>query len=1002
MEHTLKIFSLGGLQIHLSGQPMLRLPSRKACAILVYLSAKEDPQPREILADLLWENKSQTRAMSNLRVELSTLRKHFNQFLDIQRDSVAINENGNTWFDAIAFENKLVVNDFAGAAALYKGDFLEGFHVHAAPEFEHWIVIQRERLRLSFIDALQHLVNQHIKDETYVEGLRYARQLIELNPLMESAHRQMMRLLAMTDQREAALKHYEALRHILLDELGEEPSEETKELHQKISARRIGFETLSDRPRHNLPEKLTPFFGREAELSKIEEWLGDPTSRLLTVVGPGGIGKSRLAIEAARKQLEKFKNGVFHVSLEGMENPDAITQALAKSMKLTFYRGPEPKMQLLEFLQDKEILFVLDNFEHLLEGAPLILEILENSINIQVLATSREKLSLQGESIFEVQGLKLPPETVTENVGEFSSVQLFLHRAQQVFSKINQETDSLGEIASICRLVEGMPLAIELASAWMGVLSPDEIKAELERNIDFLTIDFQGLPDRHRSIRAVFDHSWSRLNEEERSVLKKLSVFRGGFTKDAAISVTGASYRILLNLINKSLLSRNGSDRLGLHELLRQYLDEKLNETPDVKEAVRDAHSRYYMIFLHHNEQRIFAGYKEEVLRELENIRGSWRRAVDSHFLSEMKHANISMICLYESQGWYQEGLDIYTLGVEELSTLDDDPETNIARAVLQVGEGWFTARLGKYEKGGKLITESQSHLRQLGANYELALTNYYAIWLTDIRYWEYPRIEKLIKESINLLRDTSPSFLIADFLLANGEFALNSGYLEEGKRGIKEALEIYRRIDHPSGIANVLILLGEIAQGSGDLPEAKSLYEESLLQFETIGWQVSVGDLLRRLGGISYDMRDFDEALTYFYQCLEKYIDSGPKHYVGLAYAKLANVYLEMAIHDDAKSMIIRSMQIFRDTDYPGYALDTIAVLAKWFNLTGELENATRLASLAAEHPRARKSAHELTKRVLADIGEIELGVVAPLEIENPQDLSELFSRFLVEVEGT
>jgi predicted ATPase/DNA-binding SARP family transcriptional activator len=1003
MEHTLKIFSLGGLQIHLSGQPLLRLPSRKACAILVYLSAREDPQPREILADMLWENKSQTRAMSNLRVELTTLRKHFNHFVDIQRDSVATNKNADIWFDAVAFENKLDAVDLDSAVELYRGDFLEGFHVRAAPEFEHWIVMQRERLRLSTIDVLQQLISQQMKSEEYRKGLGYARRLIELNPLMESAHRQMMRLLAMTDQREAALKQYEAFRQILLDEFGEEPSEETRQLRQKISARRIRIEIPSDRPRHNLPEKLTPFFGRESELSKIEEWLRDPTARLLTVVGTGGIGKSRLAIEAARTQLGKFKNGIFHVSLEDMENPDAITHAVAKSLKLTFSQSPEPKVQLLEFLQEKEILLVLDNFEHLLEGAALVMEIIENSPSIHVLATSREKLNLQGENIFNVQGLKVPPETVTGNARSFSSVQLFLHGGREVFSKNNQEMDSLNEIAKICRIVEGMPLAIELASPWMGVLSPDEIREELERNIDFLSIEIQGLPDRHRSMRAVFDHSWSRLKEEERDVLKKLSVFRGGFTKDAALSVTGASYRILLSLIDKSLVSRDGSDRLGLHELLRQYLDEKLNETPDEKVAARDAHRRYYTILLHHLKERIAAGHKEEALREVENLHRSWQRTFDRHFLTEMKYADVSMVWLYEFQDWHQEGLDIYTQAVEELPTLEDDAASKIIRTVLQIGMGWFTAQLGDYEKAKELITESRSQLLQLGAKYGLTMNNFQAVWLTDIRYWEYPRIEKLLHTSITLTScETSLPFLVADSLALNKDLAIAKGDLEEGRHIINEALEIYRRIDHPRGIAAVLELLGEIAQQLGDHPEAKSLYQESLFHYETIESQISVGDILRRLGGISFEMGNIDEALTYYNQCLEKYKDSGPVHRVGLAYAKLANLYLEMSNFDKAKSMIVQSSQIFRDTDYPRYALDTIAVLAKWYNITGNLENAIGFAAIAVVNPHTRKSARVLAKSVLAEIGEIDRDVVSPLEIEDPHDLSGLFTRFLVEVEGT
>jgi predicted ATPase len=377
--------------------------------------------------------------------------------------------------------------------------------------------------------------------------------------------------------------------------------------------------------------------GREAELAEIARRLQDPACRLLTLVGPGGAGKTRLAQEAAADQLNRFEHGVCWVSLASLQSIQAIVPAVAQALDLFCYGQGEPRQQLLDYLREKSVLLVLDSFEHLLGGLSWVVDILETAPKVKTLITSRFRLNMQGAYLLPIAGLNCPalPHPVmtkpianvpkepvqltrgassasellrdvgqaSEGATQYSGIKLFLHGVYRVRPDFRATAGELADVAHICRLLQGVPLALLLAAAWAKMLTPAEILAHLSGDdgdsLDFLAADWPDVPSRQRSIRAVFDRSWNLLSEREREIFSALSVFRGGFTRWAAQQVSGASLRELMALVDKSLLQWAPEGRYEIHELLRRYAAEKLEQAPVASAKARDRYNVCYADPLH-------------------------------------------------------------------------------------------------------------------------------------------------------------------------------------------------------------------------------------------------------------------------------------------------------------------------------------------------------------------------------------------------------------------
>jgi len=659
MPEMLELVLLGAPEIRCDGAPVTALKSSKAQALLCYLAVTGQPHTRAALAGLLWGDMPEAKARMNLSQALSTLRRFFADHLTITRQTVAFERSSDARLDVDIFEGRVRGRRSASniptlqeAVELYRGDFLDGLHVRDAPEFEVWVLGQRAHLRELALQALRRLAIHYAGqgEAGWPAAIEYTTRLLTLEPWQEEAHRELMRLLALSGQRSAALVQYEHCRQILADELDVEPAAETTALYDRIregtltpeavgepfgGASPLLTRSLSGRapPRHNLPAQITPFVGRETELAELAGLLADPAIRLVTIYGAGGMGKTRLAIEAAFAQLTQFEQGVFFVPLASLDHTTQLLGTIAETLGFSFPESRDQQQQLLDFLQPQSLLLVLDNFEHLLPDTTLVTNMLQAAPGLQILVTSRARLHLQGEQLFPIGGIDVPQKAMSpEKTIQTGAVKLFVQSARRVQRDFTLTEENLPAVVRICRLVEGMPLAILLAVAWTETIPPARIEREITRSLDFLEMQYQDVPERHWSIGAVFDQSWKLMTEQEQQVFQALSVFRGGFTHEAAQEVTRTSLQTLRSFANKSLVNRTAPDRYQIHELLRQYAAGKLHQTPTAYGAARDAHGTYYCSFLQRwagdlkTARRLTA--LETIRAESDNARAAWNWAI--------------------------------------------------------------------------------------------------------------------------------------------------------------------------------------------------------------------------------------------------------------------------------------------------------------------------------------------------------------------------------------
>lgn len=988
---SLSISLLGVPQVCLAGKPV-ELKPRKALALLAYLACTEVDQSRDTLVALLWPESDQTHARAALRSVLWALNRALGKpRLEVTSERIALNTRelvlDVSRFEALVAQVRAHASEhredvpctacaatLAEAVDLYRGEFLTGFSLGDCPEFETWQRLQAESLSVAYTQVLTDLVRAAVAAGDFARATEYLQRQLARDPLDEMAHYQLMRIHARVGQRSSALRQYEICRDMLWAELGIEPGEAVQELYRALRDGAAGSmpagpspPIASPAPFVRLPALITSLVGREAELEAIAQRVERAECRLLTITGPGGVGKTHLATAIAHQisqdQRGSFADGIAFVALDALQDADELLSALASAIGFSFQTHGDQAQQLLAFLRDKHMLLLLDNFESVLEGVPLIAAVLRHTTSIRMLVTSRERLQLDGEWVYEIRNLEVPDLAgPVEAVASCASVRMFVQEAGRHLAGF-QAYHHLPDIARICVLVEGFPLALKLAAAWVRVIDCGEIAAELEASLDFLAASARDVPERHTSLRATFDYTWRRLSDEERRAFRCLSVFRGGFSREASVAIADVSLQVLSGLLDKSLLYRRNTRSYGMLEVLRYYAEEQLQAAGEVG-VVRDRHSRYFAEWVGAQDGRLGGAGRlsalAEIGQEIENVRWAWDWA-----LTQKQHINIKammagLFAFYDDRCRFKEGAVAFNTLMDWHSGGDSVPEL---QAWALAYHGWFVFHLGEAVEGEAQLVRAleifrawdlvigitfcldrlgaialhrsdypavEAHCREaLTLAYRLELdseaaNSLFALSWVSMHRGEYAEARRRGEEALVLAQAAGLAKLEADGLRQLGNVSFVSGAYREAETAYRRALDRYRHLDYRWGEAMTLNNLGLVTGKLGDAPreayERALAYGEQALQiYREVGDRQRAGQALNNLGLTNSRLGRYMTSLAYYGEALEISWALGDRHGTAAAVSNKGLVLVDLGDYEGALPLFEEALALYRETSARG-----------------------------------------------------------------------------------
>ncbi len=786
---TLKLFTLGTLSITVDDVPLARLTNQKAQALLVYLLCQRDALfSRDHLQTLLWSDKPLRKGRNSLRQTLYHLQQTLPpDTLILEQLNIGFNRACDHWFD---------IDHAQVDPAYYRGEFLQGFVLRGADVWDEWLAIQRESVSADLIQKWEQSAENH------PNPIPLLQRVIALNPYREQPHRRLMALHLRNGDRAAAIAQYETLAALLADEIGVEPAAETQALYRRA---------MTAAPAHNLPHPatLTPFIGRTQALSDLQTLLRDAQTRLITLLGLGGVGKTRLALTCAAANSDHFADGVCLVDLT---HADTLTIPLANALGIQLSGQDSAETQLLAYLKERHLLLLLDNFEavHATPTLSFIQQILRAAPQVTLLITSRERLRLHLEQVYRVDGLGVEDEAVA----------LFEQVARRVEFQFSAEIQPMRRI---CELVEGMPLAIELAAAWTSDLSCQSIADQIARDLAILRSTYHDTPERHHSLRVVFQHTWRRLDPHQQTVFRALTILHAGFDATAAQVIASASPATLRALTDKALLQPLGDNRFRIHERLRQFVQTEWQE-PHTINLLRDRHADYYSDWLAQRRDQTNGRAAKAVFAQLDgrfaNVVAAWRWAVQSVNRLWIER-NLPILPSYlQAMGRQVELIDLLETGIAAVSTLPTD-DTNQR----------LLARL----------------LRALG--------------LTQRQIGRFVAADQSLQQAIHYAQQIEDLLLTARCRGDHAAVQAELGQLDRAVLTYDALIDLFRQLDNNRYRLIALISKGLIERRLGDYPAADTTLTHAVALAEQLDFAQLTASAYNSLAAVALSLGEYDRA---------------------------------------------------------------------------------------------------------------------------------------------
>lgn len=1023
----LRFYLLGGSQISRDDRQLAPLLSAKSRALLCYLGMLGRPQPRMALASLFWGEKSDAQALVNLRQAVHQIREVLPGAILSTRTSVGIAPGQPTSIDTQLFAQQAILGLTGDQAALraaldlYQGDLLADLYIGEAPAFDEWVYHEREWLRGLAIRGLRAIVAHAVAQREISAGLHYARRLLTLEPWLEEAHRQLIQLLDWDGQTGAAIAQYERCRRLLAAELGVVPGAETEALYQAIRARHnppaAPVWAIRAAPRHNLPAQVTSFVGREDELADLARRLRPPASvdparppaRLITLTGTGGVGKTRLALQVAEALRDAFPQGVYLVELAPLADPAHLPAAVAAALGLSDRASRALPDQLADYLADRRVLLILDNCEHLLDAcAQLANMLLRACPGLYLLATSREALLAAGERRYPVRPLPIPDQGQLPALAT-AAAQLFIERAMALEPDLAIAEPEALAIAQICRRLDGLPLAIELAAAQIVAMPLDQIAARIGAPLDLLVSQRRTPEPRHQTLYNLIAWSVGMLSAAERALFYRLAVFAGGWTEASCAAICAdppggaiAAQQVpelLHALAEKSLVLRSapaaaegrqppGPDAGGRYDLLetiRQYAGEQLRQSGE-EQAIRARHLAHFLALAEAAEIELTGprqkAWLDRLDADLDNIRVAlaWARETNPDDGGRLAGA---LGQFWQARGHFSEGRAALDQALAAASPL---PSRWRARALSWGGR--LANRFAERERSMALLGEGLAMSRAVGdlAGAAMALNflgvvvestgafaeaqrmfeESLALYRSIEHHWgctlvlinlaqgarvrsDYGATRRYAEESLRLQRQIGDQRGIGLSLDALGEVATIQGDFATAQRDLDEALAIQQTIGDRQGIVYSLTDLGQLALMRGDLAAARSWLEQSLTLKRELGSKADIACSLCYLGAVALAEGQAEAARQLLEQSLAMQQQVGIQSDIAYTRYYLGLAALALGDLDEAHQQLDQSLEIQREVRDRNCVAACLVGLGELAIRAGAIEQGVRLTAAAA-----------------------------------------------------
>jgi predicted ATPase/DNA-binding SARP family transcriptional activator len=971
MGEQLVVGLLGEPRFSVGATPIL-CTSKKALGLFAYLLLSGKPRSRRELAALFWGRGDEEGARTNLRTALHRLPEPLARCLVIDRDAIGIAASTAplldvTRFEALATEESL--ERLEDAAALYRGELLEAFDAGATADYDDWLHAARTQLRQVAHTVFDGVITRRAQRAALdaaratterESALATARRWASLMPGVEAAHRWLMQLYIDMGQRDAALAQYALCQRELAVTQGRAPSRETRDLYAAAlgtGATAIRAEEKQGAALVRAPATIeqygvaaTSFVGRVEELAELDRLLSEPHVRLVTLHGLGGAGKTRLAHALAAQIGDRFAQGVSWIALDAVASADELVAAISAALGRDLPQRGDRVAALAEALAGQQRLLVLDNFETLLaagtsgsdaDAASIVLRLLHAAPQARFIVTSREVLALQEEWVYEVRGLAFTGSDAAARAAT-PAVELFAQRARQAYLAFSLAAE-LPHVLRICNLVEGLPLGIELAAAWVRTIPCHEIAAAIEREAAALASTHRNRPARHHTLDAVVAYSWNLLEPAQQNVLAALGIFVGGFTREAAERVTGATLRILSSLVDKSLVRRRSEGRYDLHELVRQFSLARLYEMRDAHDAVARAYGDFFAAFVAHTYESL-RGPGEvaavgAITRDLPNALSAWRTSVEAGRRDVIVQMAAPLVAVLHSYGTLPA-----SMGVAEQALAALGPEAGddvVAEIHMQWGRAAITG--GEPDVSRRELDAALDSARRIGVPSTIIYCLYY-LGALEYQQGNAEAADRLAREAVALIDErTVPEIrcLVHNLL---GVLLGNMGTrFELAQEHLRLALAAAREQQCPSRIGQMLCSLGVPLYYRGNFAEAAALTAEAATFYEMLGRHVTVAMVRSNLAAIAIAQGDFDTARASIESAVRLAREAGDANILSGALTTQADLFLREGELASARAAAEESLRHAEMVRHPLHITEALFLLSSI-----ELAQGRREASLA------------------------------------------------------